>query len=147
MGAVGAVAGIVGAVGGLLGGGVNTYLDYKTTEFDSHAQPNIPVGMTAGNVMVSARELNFRCYEVDVNAIDAQILDEFFDKYGYQTNRLKVPNISGRKAWNYVKTRECEIIGNIPAATKSSIIEIFNTGITFWKDGDKIGDYTQDNTL
>ena len=147
-GAIGGImTGIVGAVGSILGNGVNTYLDYKTTEFDSHAQPNIPVGMTAGNVMVGARELNFRCYEVDVNAIDAQILDEFFDKYGYQTNRLKVPNISGRKAWNYVKTRECEIVGNIPAAIKASIINIFNTGITFWKDGDKIGDYSQDNTL
>ena len=148
LGAVGeALTGVVGAVGRIAGGAVNTYTDYKTTEFESHAQPNTPVGMTAGNVMVGARELNFRCYEVDVNAIDARILDEYFDKYGYQTNRLKVPNISGRKAWNYVKTRECEIVGNIPASIKASIIDIFNTGVTFWKDGDKIGDYSQDNSL
>ena len=147
-GAIGsAITGLVGAVGRIAGGAVNTYVDYKTTEFDSHAQPNTPVGMTAGNVMVAARELNFRCYEVDVNATDARILDEYFDKYGYQTNRLKVPNISGRKAWNYVKTRECELVGNIPASIKASIIDIFNTGITFWKDGDKVGDYSQDNTL
>lgn len=138
---------LVGGVGRLLGGAVDTYLDYKTTEFDSHAQANIPVGMTAGNVMVGARELNFRCYDVDINAIDAQIIDEFFDKYGYQTNRLKVPNVSGRKAWNYVKTRECELVGNIPASIKASIIDIFNKGVTFWKDGDKIGDYSQDNSL
>ena len=142
-----AATGLVGGLGRILGGAINTYTDYKTTEFESHAQPNTPVGMTAGNVMVGARELNFRCYEVDVNATDARILDEYFDKYGYQTNRLKVPNISGRKAWNYVKTRECELVGNIPASIKASIIDIFNTGITFWKDGDKIGDYSQDNTL
>lgn len=145
---LGSIAGsLVGGVGRLLGGAVDTYLDYKTTEFDSHAQANIPVGMTAGNVMVGARELNFRCYDVDINAIDAQIIDEFFDKYGYQTNRLKVPNVSGRKAWNYVKTRECELVGNIPASIKASIIDIFNKGVTFWKDGDKIGDYSQDNSL
>ena len=143
----GVITGLVGAVGRIAGSAVNTYTDYKTTEFESHAQPNTPVGMTAGNVMVAARELNFRCYEVDVNYKDAQILDEYFDKFGYQTNRLKVPNISGRKAWNYVKTRECEIVGNIPASIKASIINIFNTGVTFWKDGDKIGDYTQDNSL
>lgn len=141
------VGGLVGGVGRILGGAVNTYIDYKTTEFDSHAQPNTPVGMTAGNVMVGARTLNFRCYEVDINAKDAQIIDEYFDKYGYQTNRLKVPNISGRKAWNYVKTRECEIVGNIPAAIKTTIIDIFNTGITFWKNGDNIGDYSQDNSI
>lgn len=139
--------GAVGGVGGLLNGVVQTYTDYKTTEFDSHAQPNVPVGMTAGNVMVGARVLNFRCYDVDINRVDAQIIDEFFDKYGYQTNRLKVPNISGRKAWNYVKTRECELLGNIPAMTKASIIDIFNSGITFWKNGDLISDYTQDNSL
>ena len=143
----GAVTGLVGAVGNIAGNAVNTYTDYKMAEFESHAQPNTPVGMTAGNVMVAARELNFRCYEVDVNATDARILDEYFDKFGYQTNRLKIPNISGRKAWNYVKTRECEIVGNIPASIKASIINIFNTGVTFWKDGDKIGDYSQDNTL
>lgn len=139
--------GLISGVGRILGGAVNTYTDYKTTEFDSHAQPNIPVGMTAGNVMVGDRKLNFRCYDVDINAIDAQIIDEYFDKFGYQTNRLKVPNISGRKAWNYVKTRECELVGNIPASIKASIINIFNSGITFWKNGDRIGDYTQDNTL
>jgi hypothetical protein len=139
--------GAVGGVGGLLNGVVQTYTDYKTTEFDSHAQPNVPVGMTAGNVMVGARVLNFRCYDVDINRVDAQIIDEFFDKYGYQTNRLKVPNISGRKAWNYVKTRDCELLGNIPAMTKASIIDIFNSGITFWKNGDLISDYTQDNSL
>lgn len=139
--------GAVGGVGGLLNGVVQTYTDYKTTEFDSHAQPNVPVGMTAGNVMVGARVLNFRCYDVDINRVDAKIIDEFFDKYGYQTNRLKVPNISGRKAWNYVKTRDCELLGNIPAMTKASIIDIFNNGITFWKNGDSISDYTQDNSL
>ena len=137
----------VSGVGGLLSSALNTYTDYKTTEFDSHAQSNIPVGMTAGNVMVGARELNFRCYEVDINAVDAQILDEFFDKYGYQTNRLKVPNINGRPQWNYVKTKDCEIIGNIPAITKASIIDIFNSGITFWKNGDNIGNYSLDNSI
>jgi hypothetical protein len=137
----------VSAGGGIISSIANTAVGAMETRYNAKVQSNIPVGMTAGNVMIGARVLNFRCYDVDINAIDAQIIDEFFDKFGYQTNRLKVPNISGRKAWNYVKTRECELVGNIPAATKASIIEIFNTGITFWKDGDKIGDYTQDNTL
>jgi hypothetical protein len=144
---VDAIAGSLSGVGGLLSGVLNTYTDYKTTEFDSHAQSNVPVGMTAGNTMVGSRELNFRCYDVDINATDAQIIDEFFDKYGYQTNRLKVPNISGRKQWNYIKTRDCEIVGNIPASIKASIIDIFNSGITFWKHGDNIGNYSLDNTL
>lgn len=139
--------GILGGVGGMFSGLLGGYTDYKMTEYNSQAQSNIPVGMTSGNVLVGARELNFRCYDVDINAKDAQILDEYFSKFGYQTNRLKVPNISGRKAWNYVKTADCEIVGNIPASIKSSIINIFKSGITFWKNGDRIGDYSQDNQL
>lgn len=137
----------VGAGGGIISSLANTAVGAMETQYNAKVQSNIPVGMTAGNVMVGARVLNFRCYDVDINAIDAEIIDEFFDKYGYQTNRLKVPNISGRKAWNYVKTRDCEMVGNIPASIKTSLINIFNTGITFWKNGDNIGDYTQDNTL
>lgn len=142
-----AESGILSGIGGLFSGILGTAIDYKTTEYNSKAQSNIPVGMTAGNVMVGLRDLNFRCYDVDVNQQDAKIIDEFFDKYGYQTNKLKVPNISGRKQWNYVKTRDCELVGNIPASIKSSIINIFNSGITFWKNGDNIGDYSLDNTL
>ncbi len=140
-------SGVLSGIGGLFSGILGSAIDYKTTEYDSYAQANIPVGMTAGNVMIGLRKLNFRCYDVDINQQDARIIDEFFDKYGYATNRLKVPNISGRKQWNYVKTKECEIVGNIPASIKASIISIFNSGITFWKNGDNIGNYNLDNTL
>lgn len=133
--------------GGIISGLANTAVDYMETEYNAGVQANIPVGMTAGNVMVGARVLNFRCFDVDVNAKDAQIIDEYFSKYGYQTNRLKVPNISGRPQWNYVKTKDCEIIGNIPATTKASLIDIFNGGITFWKNGDNIGDYSLNNQI
>ena len=142
-----AESGALQAVGGIASGLLGTYIDYKTTEYDSQAKSNVPIGMTAGNVMIGLRKLNFRCFDVDINQQDAKIIDEFFDKYGYQINRLKVPNISGRKEWNYVKTKDCEIVGNIPASIKASIISIFNNGITFWKHGDNIGDYSLDNTL
>lgn len=144
----GAIAGgAIAGVGGLASSVLNTYSDYKMTQYQSQAQPNIPVGMTAGNVMLGARKLNFRCYDVDVNQFDARLIDEFFDRYGYATERVKVPNISGRKCWNYVKTRDCELVGNIPASIKAQIIDIFNNGITFWKNGDQLGDYSLDNTL
>ena len=137
----------VSSGGSIIGGLANTAVNYMETEYNAGVQANIPVGMTAGNVMVGLRELNFRCFDVDVNAKDAQIIDEYFSKYGYQTNRLKVPNISGRPQWNYVKTKDCEIIGNIPAATKGAIMDIFNGGITFWKNGDNIGDYSLNNQI
>lgn len=142
-----ASSGVLAGVGGLFSGILNTAIDYKMTEYQSQAQANIPVGMTAGNAMIGLRELNFRCFDVDINQQDAKIIDDYFDKFGYQVNKLKVPNINGRKQWNYVKTKDCEIVGNIPASIKASIINIFNSGITFWKNGDNIGNYSLDNTL
>ena len=44
----------------------------------------------------------------------AKIIDKYFSMYGYKINDLKLPNISGRSNWNYVKTIGCNILGDIP---------------------------------
>lgn len=71
----------------------------------------------------------------------AHIIDEYFDMYGYATNRVKVPNRNGRPKWNYVKTAGCIVKGYIPASDIAKICSIYDKGITFWKDGSKIGKY------
>ncbi len=65
--------------------------------------------------------------------------------YGYSCNKVKVPNISSRPSWNYVKTVGCNITGSVPTSTISKIKEIFDNGVTFWKDTAAVCDYTQDN--
>lgn len=133
--------------GSFFNGLFNTYANYMEAENFPKIEPDIPVGVTAGNTMVAMKELNFRAYDVDINRQDAILIDEYFDKFGYQTNKLKVPNISGRKEWNYVKTRGCELFGNVPASVKAHICSIFDAGITFWKHGDNLGNYSLDNSL
>ena len=143
----GSILGSIASAGANLGNGLlNTYIDYKSEGEFSKIQPDIPVGVTAGNALVAMKELNFRCYDVDINATDAQIIDEYFDRFGYATKRVKVPNISSRPHWNYTKTQSCELVGNIPANIKSQIIAIFDNGITFWKNGDEIGNYSLNNS-
>ena len=140
-------SGAVSGVGGLLSGIVNTYTDYKTTEFDSHAQPNVPVGMTAGNVMVGARKLNFRCYDVDINAVDAQIIDEYFQMFGYKVNRVKVPEMNHRPYFWYTKTIDVNIDGAMPNNDLQKIKDCYNNGITFWKPSARMGYYNIDNSV
>src|SRR5699024_3944737 len=41
-----------------------------------------------------------------------KILEDFFHKYGYKTNELKLPNFHTRKSFNYVQTNSCTITGN-----------------------------------
>lgn len=98
-----------------------------------------------GNINIAAKMHNFFISRVSVCKQMAEIIDDFFDKYGYATNRVKVPNIHTRPAWNYVKTIGSNVDGNIPGDDKRIIDANFNKGITFWMDGDKVDDYSQNN--
>lgn len=80
-----------------------------------------------------------------VDDMHARIIDEYFDHYGYATNTFKVPNINSRPAWNFVKTAGFDVKLGIPQRYKVAISDVFNSGVTFWKDPAKIGDYTQNN--
>lgn len=75
----------------------------------------------------------------------ARMIDDYFDRYGYATDRLKVPNISARPHWNYTKTRDCTITGSVPADDMRKICNIFDKGITFWKNGSEVGNYSLNN--
>lgn len=77
----------------------------------------------------------------------AKCIDEYFSMYGYQTNRVKVPNISSREYWNYVKTMGCNIVGDMPTDDIKLICSIYDKGITFWKKGEYVGNYGLDNSL
>ena len=65
--------------------------------------------------------------------------------FGYATNRVKVPNRNSRPHWNYVKTIGCVVVGSVPADDMNSICSIYNNGITFWKKGTEVGNYSLDN--
>ena len=69
-------------------------------------------------------------------------IDDYFNKFGYTSERLKIPNISARPHWNYVKTKECCLRGGAPSSAIQAITKIFNNGVTFWKNGDEVGNYS-----
>ena len=75
----------------------------------------------------------------------AERLDKYFDMYGYLINTLKVPTITGRPNWNYVKTQGANILGNIPQYDLQTIKEMFDNGITFWHNPETFLDYSQNN--
>ena len=65
--------------------------------------------------------------------------------YGYKVNNVKIPNILGRKNWNYVKTLGSNIEGNIPQNDLQEIKNMFDNGVTFWHNSNTFLDYSQDN--
>lgn len=99
----------------------------------------------SSNVNVTADKQTIFSSRVSVDKQHAEIIDKFFDVFGYATKCTKIPNISARPHWNYVKTNGCVIVGKnngIPSNAISQIKSIFDSGITFWKHPNEVGDYT-----
>lgn len=89
----------------------------------------------------------WRMYYTFVRPQFATIIDDYFNKYGYQTNKLKTPNISSRPHWNFVKTVGCEFsTNNMPNMYSNAIKRIYDAGITFWKNPAEVGNYTLNNS-
>ena len=83
----------------------------------------------------------------------ARIIDDYFTLKGYQVNRLKVPNQTGRTYWNYVKIADGEEIAmsnkpiSVPAKSIDVINNIYRTGVTIWHDHAHMGDFSLNNTI
>ena len=83
-----------------------------------------------------------------INVTNAIAIDNFFTKYGYACQQLKVPNRNVRPHWCYTQTVNCVLDGiSMPADAEAHICSIYDKGITFWKNGDEIGNYSLDNSV
>lgn len=167
LGSGGQIGGMVGgpagaAAGALIGAGMGAYTQLARM----HAATLNAQGMkdqmmhtpsqTRGQSQTSClntgmQRYQYNFYRISVRPERAQIIDDYFVRYGYASRRNKVPNIIvNRLNWCYTKTVGCSISGNMPADDIEKICSIFDSGITFWKGSalnsskvdDGVGDYT-----
>ena len=68
-------------------------------------------------------------------------LEQYFDAFGYKSNRIGVPNMNNRPRYNYVRCNSVNIYGNIPNEHLNAIRSMFINGVTFWHDHDNVGTY------
>lgn len=126
--------------------GVQMVTDIVSRGYKASIHADILRGsLNNANINVSSDNQKFYAGRVSVCKQQAEIIDDFFDRYGYATNRLKVPTISSRTSWNYVKTIGSNVDGNIPGDDKELINAIFDKGITFWHDGNNVDNYSLNN--
>ena len=149
-----ATAGVSVASGNLLGAGGGLAAAYSgvsqisgllAQKKDAEIQPLQSKGNISGTINTAMGEKHFTFIQKSVDSATATRLDNYFTMYGYKTNRVKVPNRNVRTAFTYTKTIGCNAYGNIGMEYIRQINSIFDNGITFWRDGDKIGDYSQSN--
>lgn len=153
--AVGAVSAIgalamgnpLGALGGL-GGAFSGYMDIQNliaAKEDKSVEPPQSRGTFSASLNVANMRHKFGILRKTVTAEYARRIDDFFTMYGYKINRVQTPNIHARQGFTYVKTIGCHIAANLCNEDTVKIESIFDKGITWWTNGDSIGNYSQSN--
>lgn len=138
--AVGDVAGATATAGSLVAEAFSALRGIPETP-SGKAKGASPGDLLAGETQAKS----FGIYKMRITGDYAKRIDEFFTMYGYATNRVKVPNRSARPRWNYVKTSGCVVTGSVPADDMRAICGIYDRGITFWKRGTEVGNYSLSN--
>lgn len=141
-----------GMMAGPAGAGAGATLGFVTGIGNALAQvgqamvrPDQSHGGGGSQVMGAIGLLDFAFMHKHIRAEFARIIDDYFNMFGYATHRVKVPNRTSRPHWNFVKTIGCVLTGSIPADDVNKICGIYNQGITFWKNGANVGNYSLDN--
>lgn len=143
----GASIGMLALAGGALGGVStigNTLAEiHKAQTIPPQAQGN----SATGDLVYALKRNSISCYFMSVRKEMAQVIDSYFSMYGYKVNEVKVPNVTGRANWNFVKTINCYIEAGIPQEDLQEIKDMFNRGLTIWHNPSTFMDYSQANAI
>lgn len=145
-GTVGALLGAtvppVGIVAGLMAVG-----NVLTKGYKASIQADVSKGVfNSGNVNVANNLHTFFVGRMSVNAQYAEMIDNFFTRFGYAQKKVMTPIRDARARWTYIKTIGCTIRGSLPADSEKKIQSIFDNGITFWIYPADVGNYSLDNS-
>lgn len=86
-------------------------------------------------------------YQYCYDQRDLKRIDDFFTMYGYAQGTVGKPNLHARSKWTYVKTKGCQIHGQMPTIVQNELEGIFNNGVRFWTSPNYIGNYDQSNNV
>lgn len=138
-----------GNIFGLVTGGISTIANRMQESHLLDLKTNLGGGASTGDVnfALHRNNYNFKMMRSDVEHL--RIIDEYFSRIGYKVNRTKVPNITGRTYWNYIKIGQGEIMaqGNIQSKFLEVINNIAIQGVTIWHNHENIGNYSLNNTI
>jgi hypothetical protein len=150
---------VTGAAGGaLLGspetaligaglGAISSVVSFMGEKHMAEITPPQAHGSQTGFTGYWKNMVDFGIYAKQITNVMARTIDDYFDKFGYATHRLKIPNRNVRPHWCYTKTVGCTIKGSVPSDDMRLICNIYDKGITFWKKGSEVGNYNLDNSV
>ena len=137
VGAIGLGTSIAGSIMGVFG-----------SYYSARLLPNIQGGQNTADVNFAANINTFVFHRMRSKTEYITKIDNYFSMFGYKVNDVKIPNITGRTNWNYVKTIDCNFSGNnIPQQNLNIIRSMFDNGVTLWHNPTTMYDYSQNNAI
>lgn len=143
-----------GSIGGAVGGLSSIYnaLHQHTI---ADMTPNQAKGNTnGGDINFSDTSCGlFTIYKMSIKDEYAKVIDDYFSRYGYRINEVKMANITGRNIFNYIEIGHGESIGysegnlSVPSEYMEIINKACQNGITIWHSHGNIGNYNLSNNI
>lgn len=142
--AINPALGAYSAARGVISQDVNT-VNAITEIVRQKNMPDKARGQLSGNAQITHKLLNYYFEVRQIRREYAEMVDEYFTMFGYAYNKVGIPNLHARPHYTYIKTANAIVTGDIPSTACTDIKAALNSGITFWVNGDEVGNYSVDN--
>lgn len=108
---------------------------------DHAVMPPTAHGNSNGDVLFQSGRMTFMYCNKHIREEYANIIDDYFDMYGYAVHKRGIPNRKARPCYTFVKTTDCSLDGDVPVEDLRIVEEIFNKGVRFWTTSARFGVY------
>lgn len=136
---------LMGGGATMAGGGIMGVASQLAQKEDMKTYPPQAHGVQNASVNAVNGQMNFTVYYKTVSREIAKVIDDYFTVYGYKVHEVKEPSRRNRQRYTYVKTIDCSVFGDFCQEDRAKIASCFNNGVTYWTDGDQIGEYDEFN--
>ena len=131
-------------------GNLATQIGQQIGQFYSASlMPPIQGGGNTGDVVFNSGRNTFSFRFMRCPVENLRIIDDYFTRFGYKIDRIKIPNITGRENFNYIEIGQGEnfAYGEVPANSLYEINQIARNGVTIWHNHENIGNYDVSNNI
>ena len=106
-------------------------------------------GGSTGDIQFSSRRNTISFIPMRCDLQHIRQIDDYFTRFGYKTNRLKTPNITGRRNFNYIEIGSSDELGsgNVPNKYIEELNSLARRGITIWHNHENVGNYLVQNDI
>lgn len=145
----GLIAGDISNVGGLYSGAMDIARLMEQKYEMALIPPSSHGNVNSGDVIFALNKNCFTFNRMSIKREYAEIIDNYFSRFGYKVNITKIPNITGRLNFNYVQIGSSESLGtgNIPSKYLESINSTARRGFTIWHNHANLGNYNVNNPI